>query len=121
MDPQISFSLTAGFGALCQEVIHWFELRNKLDSDEAKKMYTSIYYWIITALMIILSGIGTMILFYEFPPETPMKSRIPFILGAAFPLIFKKLVDATQKRDLGSSNLRGSKITFQEVAKKYFQ
>ena len=118
--PQINFILIACFGALCQEIMHWFELRNKLQEDETKKLFTSMYYWLITIITIIISGIGTMILFYEGPPDTPLKNRIPFILGAAFPLIFKKLIDATQKRDLGEVALN-AKPTFSEIAKKYFQ
>jgi hypothetical protein len=120
MNAQLSFILIASFGALCQEIIFWFELRNKLNEEETKKLFKSVFYWLITFLMIIISGIGTMILFYEAPPATPFKDRIPFILGAAFPLIFKKVVDAAKKRDLGKNGIKENP-SFQEIAKKYFQ
>ncbi len=115
MSTQLSFILIASFGAFCQEILHWFELRNKLDNEENKKIFKSFYYWLITLLMIAVSGMGTMIPFYE----PSLQNRIPFILGAAFPLIFKKLIDATQKRDLGSK--MKSNPTFQDVFKNYFQ
>lgn len=89
MNPQITFILTSSFGALCQEILYWFELRNKLKDKQISNLMRSKFYWIITLLTILISGIGTWILFYD---QIPDKKSIQFILGAAFPAIFKKLV-----------------------------
>jgi hypothetical protein len=110
----LSFILIAGFGAICIEGIHWFELRNKLDDPSTRTLLTSKYYWFITVLMIFISGVGTYLLFYE--PN--VKNSIPFVLGASFPLIFKKAVTALQSRDLGTTS---GKVTFEKAVKAYFR
>jgi hypothetical protein len=119
MNSDLSFILIAAFGAFCQEIIHWFELRNKLDEVEIRKVFTSKFYWMLTVLMIAVSGIGTWILFYE--EASPLKRGIIFILGAAFPLIFKQLVQAYKKeeRHLGGESKRA--YSFQEISKRYFR
>jgi hypothetical protein len=91
MNAELLFILLATFGAVCQEVLYWYELRNKLDDETIREVLYSKSYWIITLLMIVISGIGTWILFYD---EATKKS-IPFVMGASFPLLFKKIVQTT--------------------------
>jgi len=116
MDPQLIFTLIATFGAICMEAVHWYELRNKLEEQEQQKLLRSKYYWIITILMIVISGIGTYLLFYE----PSIKKSIPFVLGAAFPVLFKKAIAAAQERHLGAVELGGS-LNFSKVFKAYLQ
>jgi hypothetical protein len=111
---EITFILIAGFGAVCIEAIHWYELRNKLEEQDTKNIMMSKYYWMITFIMIVISGIGTYILFYE----PTIKNSIPFVLGAAFPLIFKKAVVAFQSRDLGDTS---GTVTFEKAFKTFIQ
>jgi len=91
----ISFILIAAFGSAVQEVIHLYDLRSKLH-EETSTFLKSWKYWAITLAMIVVSGIGTWILYGD---NLTIKSVI-FILGAAFPLLFKKLVaGATNKKE----------------------
>ena len=90
------FILIAAFGSTVQEVIHLYDLRNKLHLEEMSPILKSWKYWAITVSMIIVSGVGTWILYGD---NLVIKSVI-FILGAAFPLLFKKLVaGATNKKE----------------------
>jgi hypothetical protein len=111
------FILAACFGALCQEILYWFELRKKLDDEDNKKVFKSKFYWTITLIVIVISGFGTWLLFYD---DTPMKLKIPFVLGAAFPYLFKKIVQVTQDKELPHL---GAETTpsFSDIAKKYFR
>jgi hypothetical protein len=83
----ITFILIAAFGSAVQEIIHLYDLRNSLHEDTSTFL-KSWKYWTITLMMIIVSGIGTWVLYGD---NLTIKSVI-FILGAAFPLLFKKLV-----------------------------
>jgi hypothetical protein len=98
-----SFILIAAFGSAVQEVIHLYELRNVLH-EENSTFLKSWKYWAITFTMIMVSGIGTWVLYGD---NLTIRSVI-FILGAAFPLLFKKLVaGATTK---GQTELGGFTI-----------
>jgi hypothetical protein len=98
-----TFILIAAFGSAVQEVIHLYDLRNTLH-EETSTFLKSWKYWAITLTMVIVSGVGTWILYGD---NLTIKSVI-FILGAAFPLLFKKLVaGATTK---GQTELGGFTI-----------
>jgi hypothetical protein len=93
---EIQFILIAAFGSMVQEVIHLYDLRNKLHLEELTPILSSWKYWAITGAMILVSGVGTWVLYGD---NLIIKSVI-FILGAAFPLLFKKLVaGATNNRE----------------------
>lgn len=113
----VTFMAVASFGSFCQEILYWFELRKKMDDEENKKIIKSSYYWILTILMIAISGFGTWLLFYD---DSPFKLKIPFVLGAAFPYLFKKIVQVTQDKKLPHLG-KDDGTTFKEVVKKYFQ
>ncbi|MDX3916974.1 MAG: hypothetical protein QHC79_25760 [Pseudosphingobacterium sp.] len=83
----VQFIFIASFGALVQEIIHLYELRAKI-TEPASGILKSRVYWVITIAMIITSGIGTWILY----GDTLEIKSVVFILGAAFPSIFKKVV-----------------------------
>jgi glucan phosphoethanolaminetransferase (alkaline phosphatase superfamily) len=126
MNIHLEFILVSSFGVVVQEIIHWFDVRKKLDEEEQQKVLKSKYYWFITILAIIVFGIGTWIVFFPFEKK-PSNSqaltdiislRIVFLLGAAFPVIFKKLV--ALKQDLGNTSLeRQGKLNFKDVLKVY--
>ncbi|MGF6924677.1 hypothetical protein QFZ48_000177 [Chitinophaga sp. W2I13] len=119
--PQLIFILIAIFGSICQELLYWYELRNKLDAKENKKLLHSKPYWVITFVMIVVSGIGTWLIFYD--KEVDFPNKIPFVLGAAFPLVFKKIVAALQPRHLGDLKTAKAKVeySFEDVSKIYFK
>ena len=99
-----AFILIAAFGSAVQEIIHLYDLRNKLH-EETSTFLKSWKYWAIILTMIIVSGIGTWILYGE---KLNIKSVI-FILGAAFPLLFKKLVAGAATKgqtELGSFTIK---------------
>ena len=104
MQLQLTYALAALLGALLQEVAHWHELKTNLDQENYKHLLRSLPYWVITVLMILLSGIGTVVWFWEDPQDL----RTYLLVGAAFPVILKKAVasfagDAAQ---LGKSPTR---------------
>ena len=119
--PQLIFILIAIFGALCQELLYWYEIRNKLDTDQNKKLLHSKPYWIITFTMIAVSGAGTWLIFYDKNVGFP--NKIPFVLGAGFPLVLKKIVAALRTRDLGNiKTVKGRPVySFDDVSKIYFK
>jgi hypothetical protein len=81
----------ASFGALLQELIHWYALRSKLDVSRYDRMMQSKGYWTITALMVVASGVGTWIWCHGGAQYAP---RDYLLYGAAFPLVVKKAVSA---------------------------
>lgn len=113
MHSQLQFILIASFGAFCQEVIHWFELRTKLTTKKVRALVGSKWYWIITVLTICISGLGVFLLFYD---QIPDKRNIQFLMGASFPLIFKKLVQ-TQR----FTQQLGDGTSFSDIFKMYIE
>ena len=75
----------------CQEVIHLYQLRSRLSADEFRIFPRNWEYWVITALMIGCSAVGVWILY----GEKGVPKSVLFILGAAFPALFKKITAAT--------------------------
>ncbi len=86
---------TACFGACLQELVHWYDAKTKLSEKKYQKLLHSATYWIICILMIIGSGFGTWVWFY---PES-QSLRTYLLFGAAFPLLFKKLVSLFVSRE----------------------
>lgn len=115
MSPDLICILSASFGALCQEVLHWYNLRNKLEKADMHALEMSKWYWIVISATIFVSGLGTYFLFFQ---QAPKSQAIQFILGAAFPNIFKKLVERESNNDhfLGNEQLRLS-----DTLKMYFR
>lgn len=58
----ITFILIAAFGSAVQEVIHLYDLRNTLH-EETSTFLKSWKYWAITLTMVIVSGVGTWVLY----------------------------------------------------------
>lgn len=81
-------------GALAQEVLHWYGLRSRLARPDVARLVRSPGYWLITLAMIGVSGVGTALV-YGGPASRP---GISFVLGAAFPVLFKKLIAAAITR-----------------------
>ena len=80
----------AAFGAFLQELVFWHDARTKLIQAKYKTILRSPGYWIFAILMMLSSGAGTWI---WFDPD-PQKPRTYLLMGAAFPVLFKKLVAA---------------------------
>jgi hypothetical protein len=78
----------AAAGALAQEVLHWYRLRTTLDRPEVRRLLRSPGYWIVTVAMIVTAGAGTALLY----GDRLARPDALFVLGAAFPMIFKRLV-----------------------------
>lgn len=102
------FILIAGFGAFCQEIMYLIELRKKLQDDRLKDLLSSNSFWLILVLVISISGFGTWVLY----GGKELSNDLIFLLGAAFPVIFKKLV--TSFGQLDTPNLGAN------VVKNYF-
>jgi len=90
---------TACFGGCLQELVHWYDAKTQLSSAKYDKLLRSARYWIVCGLMIIASGIGTWVWYY---PES-QTLRTYLLCGAAFPIVFKKLVSVfiSRERKLG--------------------
>lgn len=78
--------LVASFGALIQELISWYNIRNTLSTEEHQKLMHDAGYWVITALMVVAAGIGTWAWFNG--EKHPVREYL--LTGAAFPLLLKK-------------------------------
>jgi hypothetical protein len=82
---------TALLGGILQEVVFWYGARTKLSANLYKKLLVSIGYWCITTAMIVLSALGAVVWFQDSPKTD---ARTYLLAGAAFPVFFKKFVDA---------------------------
>ena len=104
MNYLIAFGVAA-VGAALQEVLYWYGLKQQLHQPEYDSMLRSRRYWIIVGAMIIGSGLGTSIV-YGGRIQAP---DVLIVLGAAFPLTFKKLIAASGEPRLGAteSSTRG--------------
>jgi hypothetical protein len=88
-------------GGVLQEVLHWYELRGRLNLPKYHRLLSSPSYWIITALTVILCTAGTM---FWFEGDS-VASRDYLVTAAAFGALFKKGVAAAgnnRTRRLGS-------------------
>jgi hypothetical protein len=73
-------------GAIAIGVVIWYQLRKRLGQSGTQQVLRSVGYWVITALMVLVSGFGALILF----PDAAAPRL--FLAGAAFPVLLKKLV-----------------------------
>jgi hypothetical protein len=104
MDARVLATLAAAAGAACQEVVHWYDLRDKLTEPQYQQEMASPAYWVVTGLMIVVSGIGTALL-YGARLDIQKTPDAFFILGAAFPALFKQLyASAGTRTTLGAQN-----------------
>lgn len=83
------------FGAVFQELLHWYQLRNNLDSQKYKTLLRRKNYWLITGSMILASAFGTA-WFYGSKLQ-PLELAV---LSAAFPTVFRKFVTSVKQRDV---------------------
>lgn len=92
----------SAFGAFLQELVFWYDARTKLAEAKYKAVLHSSGYWVFVILMLLSSGAGTWI---WFDPD-PQKPRTYLLMGAAFPVFFKKLVAAfiSKETKLGLNN-----------------
>lgn len=105
MEMEMRIFLTAGFGAVLQELIHWYGLRAKLELDKYQNTLKSKWYWVVTLGMVLAAGIGTMIWFADAGQNT--RSQDYMLFGFSFPLIIKKLgtaYAASRRRTLGKAD-----------------
>jgi hypothetical protein len=87
----VLFACAVGtFGAILQELLFWYNAKTKLGTDEYRNILHSPGYWIISILMAIGSGIASYLWFRPSIEE----ARTYVLFGAAFPVLFKKAVDA---------------------------
>jgi len=110
----IMFISCAMFGSIIQELLHWYEHRHHLEEELYNQMINSKLYWYIVLAMIISSGFGSWLLFGQYR-ELSGRHDIQMLIGAAFPLIFKKAYSAIgEKLKLGVQSDR------QQVIRSYF-
>jgi len=90
MGQAMTVMLIASFGAAVQELVTWYNIRNQLESAEYQRLIHSSGYWAITALMVLVAGIGTALWFHG----EKHSFRDYLLLGAGFPLVLKKGISA---------------------------
>jgi uncharacterized BrkB/YihY/UPF0761 family membrane protein len=117
MSPAAFGVLVGTLGAVLQEVLYWYNAKTKLDTDEYRTILTSTRYWCTIVAMVIGSGFASYI---WFMPEH-QSPRTYLLFGAAFPVFFKKAVDAFIAKDghLGTDVDEESKDK-KPIMKSYF-
>jgi hypothetical protein len=109
-----TFAIAVGtFGAILQELLFWYNAKTKLDTDEYRAILASPRYWIVVTAMAIGSGVAT---YLWFSPST-QEARTYLLFGAAFPVLFKKAVDAFIP---AQTHLGASEEAKQKILRKYF-
>ena len=104
--------LAAILGAALQELVHWYDIRNTLTQKRYVTLLRSPAYWLITALMVLGSSLGTWI----WLDGENQSLRTFLITGAAFPLILKKAVSAIRN----GQHLGAEKPSTTTVVASYF-
>jgi len=77
-------------GAVFQEILFWYSLREKLELKKYQNLVQSRFYWTITTLMIFLTPVVTYAL-VNGNERTPLS--VVLIVGAGAPLIVKKGIE----------------------------
>jgi hypothetical protein len=103
-EPKLLFA--AACGALTQELVYWYDIRNTLTAPEYRILIKSITYWIVTTAMVAMSTAGTWLWF----DNTNVDARHYLILGASFPLLFKASVASSTKRRAKLGGSRESRL-----------
>ena len=86
LDGSISVFLVGTFGGGAAELLHWYGLRT---NPRFPKYWSSLKYWIITVLMILLSGGFTWL---NFGSEA--EALTAFEIGLLTPLILERMIAA---------------------------
>lgn len=85
------------FGAALQELLYWYVLKTRLQSQRYQALLRSRQYWLITCLMILASGIATSI---YFEPSYSPRLWDMVIFGAAFPVLLKQFIKAARAKTI---------------------
>lgn len=80
----------AAFGSAFQEFLHWYGARRRLGHPAHRRLVKSVEYSLMVVVMIAGSALGTALWFYG----EPQHPRTYMLVGAAFPLLFKKAAGA---------------------------
>ncbi|MEO0505119.1 MAG: hypothetical protein AAF090_03135 [Bacteroidota bacterium] len=110
--------LISFFGAIAQEILHWYDLRQ--DFGEDSELNRTPSYWIITIAATILFTVATPWLIEGIVASEELKSWHYFIGALSFPAIVKKLV----KLMLNINGQRGNEFLKKSnnyTTKKYFK
>lgn len=103
--------MPALLGASLQEILHWYELREKLTLKKYKSLLNSRAYWIVTLLMTLSSALGTFYLLAG--SSVGYLPRDYLIYSFVFPIILKKVAKLVAREDpeVNLGDVRGSKIS----------
>ena len=96
MNETTQFLLMAALGSVVQESLHWFDLRGKLNPDSYNALMQSAVYKGIVLGMVVMSPLTAWLLFSQKLGIDQMQD-VQSILGAACPLIARKVVSALMK------------------------
>ena len=96
MNETMQFLLMAALGSFVQECFHWYDLRGKLPSDNYNALMQSAIYKVIVVGMVVMSPLTAWVLFSQKLGIDQMQD-VQSILGAACPLIARKVVSALMK------------------------
>jgi hypothetical protein len=88
------YLLAAFVGAIGQEISYWYDLRAKLTQKRYQILVRSPGYWVVTLAMTVFSAVGAWLLYRD----DVQRVDVYLLAGAAFPLLFKKLVAASSER-----------------------
>lgn len=82
--------LATVFGAILQELLHWYGLRTKLSQKRYQRILRSTGYWLVTLAVILLIPVAVLLWFADTLDALALRDFV--LLGAAFPTLFKTIV-----------------------------
>lgn len=115
MNAQPVHILAAFLGASLQEIVHWYERREKLSARRYQKDMRSPLYWLITLAMIGASALGAVLWFdSESRPPDP---KTYVVVAAAFPMFVKRGIQGIARK---TDTHLGGEVTKNSIIKDYF-
>jgi hypothetical protein len=96
MNEITQFLMMAAAGSLVQECFHWYDLRGKLGPERYQALIQSRLYKAIVVGMVVMSPLTSWLLFSQKLGGDQMQD-VQSIMGAACPLIARKIVSALTK------------------------
>ncbi len=92
----MQFLMMTFAGSFVQELVHWYDLRGKLNAERYQALMQSTLYKVLVVGMLVMPPLTSWLLFSQKLGGDRME-ELQSIVGAAGPLVIRKLVSGLTK------------------------